>query len=381
MNFDLTEEQKDIAKAAREFAEGEFPGVAQECDRKEEFPRHLWKKAHELGFVGGFIPEAYGGHGLGFLEDCLINEEFWRVDPGIGKSILASVFGSEMILLFGTEEQKKKWLSPLAQGKAICGTGITEPDAGSDVTSVKTTAILDGDEYVINGNKMFITNGTIANFIPVFCMTDPHIKSQHDRFGIIVVETDRKGFEASKLKNKLGIRACDTSEISFSDVRVPKENLIGTAGQGFKQLMFFLNHARVHICAEGIGLAQGAMEQAIKHVRERRQFGKTLASFQVTQFKIAEMATRIEAGRLLYLKAAWLIDHGRVEPHLISMAKWYTGETAVRVAEESLQLHGGYGYFGDYNIERFYRDSKVLEIYEGTKEMQKIIIGRMLLGK
>ena len=381
MNFDLTEEQKDIIKAAREFAEREFPDLAQECDRKEEFPRHLWKKACELGFVGVFIPEAYGGAGLGFLEHCLINEEFWRVDPGIALSILSATFGSEMIKFFGTEEQKKKWLTPLVQAKAITGAAITEPDAGSDVSSISTTATLSGDEYVINGNKMFITNGTVANFLQVLCITEPHAKSRHDRFSVITVETDRKGFEATKLKNKLGIRASDTAEISFSDVRVPKENLIGTPGQGFQQFMVFFDHTRLHICAQAVGLAQGAMEQAIKHVRERRQFGKPLASFQATQFKIAEMATRIEAGRNLYQKAAWLVDQGRVEPHLISMAKWFTGETAVRVADEALQLHGGYGFIGDYNIERFYRDSKIVEIYEGTKEIEKIVIARALLGR
>jgi len=381
MNFDLTDEQKDIIKASREFAEGEFPELAQECDRNEEFPRHLWKKACELGFVGVFIPETYGGAGLGFLEHCLINEEFWRVDPGIGASILSATFGSEMVLLFGTEEQKKRWLPPLVQAKSITGAAITEPDAGSDVSSVSTTAVLHGDEYVINGNKMFITNGTTANFLQVLCITEPHANSRHDRFSVITVETDRKGFEATKLKNKLGIRASDTAEISFSDVRVPRENLIGTAGRGFQQFMVFFDHTRLHICAQAIGLAQGAMEQAIKHVRERRQFGKPLASFQATQFKIAEMATRIEAGRTLYQKAAWLLDHGRVEPHLISMAKWFTGETAVRVADEALQLHGGYGFIGDYNIERFYRDAKIVEIYEGTKEIEKIIIARALLGR
>ncbi len=381
MDFDLNAEQKDIAKAAREFAEKEFTDVGPDYDRKEEFPRSLWEKACGLGFVGVFIPEAYGGAGLGFLEHCLICEEFWRVDPGISAAILSCTFGSEIILLFGTEEQKKKWIPPLPSGKAITGAAITEPDAGSDVSSVSTTGVLDGNEYVINGNKMFITNGTVANFLQVLCVTEPNAKSRHDRFSVITVETDRKGYEANKLKNKLGIRASDTAEISFSDVRVPKENLIGTPGKGFQQFMTFFDHTRLHICAQAVGMAQGAMEQAIKHVRERHQFGKPLASFQVTQFKIAEMATRIEAGRNLYHKAAWLIDRGRIEPHLIAMAKWLTGETAVRVTDEALQLHGGYGFIGDYNIERFYRDSKIVEIYEGTKEVEKIVVARALLGK
>jgi alkylation response protein AidB-like acyl-CoA dehydrogenase len=380
MNFDLTDEQKDIIKAAREFAEKEFTDLAQECDREEKSPKHLWEKACRLGFVGVFIPEKYSGPGLGFLEHCLINEEFWRVDPGIAHFVLSGIFGSEMVLFFGTEEQKKKWLPPLIQGKAFTGAAITEPDAGSDVSSVKTSAILDGNEYVINGTKTFITGGTIADYLPVLCLTEPHSKS-HEQFSVIMVETNRKGFEATKLKNKLGIRASDTAEISLSDVRVPKENLIGVPGKGFHQFMKFFDHTRIHVAAEATGLAQGAMEQAIKHVRTRQQFGKPLASFQITQFKIAEMATRIELGRNLYQKAAWLIDQGRVESHLISMAKWYTGETAAKVAEEAVQLHGGYGFIGDYNIERFYRDSKIVEIYEGTKEIEKTIIARKLLGK
>ena len=380
MNFDLTNEQKDIIKAAREFAEKEFTDLAQECDREERSPKQLWEKACSLGFIGVFIPEAYGGPGLGFLEHCLINEEFWRVDPGIAHFVLSGIFGSEMVLFFGTEEQKKRWLPPLIQGKAFTGAAITEPDAGSDVSSVKTSAILDGNEYVINGTKTFITGGTIADYLPVLCLTEPHAKS-HERFSVIMVETNRKGFEATKLKNKLGIRASDTAEISLSDVRVPKENLIGIPGKGFHQFMKFFDHTRIHVAAEATGLAQGAMEQAIKHVRTRQQFGKPLASFQVTQFKIAEMATRIEMGRTLYQRVAWLIDQGKVESHLISMAKWYAGETAVKVAEEALQLHGGYGFIGDYNIERFYRDSKIVEIYEGTKEIEKTIIARKLLGK
>jgi alkylation response protein AidB-like acyl-CoA dehydrogenase len=381
MDFDLTEEQKDIVKAARAFAEGEFPELAQECDRKEEFPRALWKKACQHGFVGVFIPETYGGAGLGFLEHCLINEEFWRVDPGLSASILSATFGSELILLFGNEEQKRKRLPPLPKGEKITGAAITEPDAGSDVAAVTTTARLEGDEYVLSGNKMFITNGTTADFLQVLCITEPEAKRVHDRFSVITVETDRKGFEANKLKNKLGIRASDTAEIAFNDVRVPKENLVGTPGRGFQQFMVFFDHTRLHICAQAVGLAQGAMEQAIRHVRGRKVFGKPLASYQATQFKIAEMATRIEAGRTLYQKAAWLVDQGRIDSALISMAKWFTGEVAVRVADESLQLHGGYGFIGEYNIERFYRDAKIVEIYEGTKEIEKLVIARALLGR
>jgi alkylation response protein AidB-like acyl-CoA dehydrogenase len=381
MDFELTQEQRDIIRAAREFAEGEFPEIAQECDRKEEFPRHLWKKACQLGFVGVYIKEEYGGAGLGFLEHCLITEEFWRVDPGIGQSILTATFGSEMIQLFGTENQKKALLPPLVGGEAITGAAITEPDAGSDVASVATRAIPEEGEYIINGSKSFTTNGTTANFIQVLCLTNPEAESRHQRHSVITVETDREGFEATPLKNKLGIRASETAELSFSDVHVPRENLVGTEGEGFPQFMVFFDYTRPQICAQGVGLAQGAMEMAIKHVRERRQFGKPLASFQATRFKIAEMATRIEAARNLYYKATWMLDRGKRDSKLISMAKWYSGEVAVRVADEALQLHGGYGYIGDYDIERFYRDAKIVEIYEGTKEIEKIIIARSILGK
>jgi len=381
MDFELTEEQRDIIKAAREFAEGEFPEIAQECDRKEEFPRHLWKKACQLGFVGVYIKEEYGGAGLGVLEHCLITEEFWRVDPGIGQSILTSTFGSEMIQLFGTEQQKKALLPPLVKGEAITGAAITEPDAGSDVASVATRAVPEEGEYIINGSKSFTTNGTTADFIQVLCLTHPEAESRHQRHSVITVETDREGFEATPLKNKLGIRASETAQLTFSDVHVPRENLVGTEGEGFPQFMVFFDHTRPQICAQGVGLAQGAMEMAIKHVRERRQFGKPLASFQATRFKIAEMATRIEAARNLYYKATWMLDRGKRDSKLISMAKWYSGELAVRVADEALQLHGGYGYIGDYDIERFYRDAKIVEIYEGTKEVEKIIIARSILGK
>jgi acyl-CoA dehydrogenase len=381
MDFELTEEQKDIITAARAFAEGEFPEIAQECDRKEEFPRHLWKKACQLGFVGVFIKEDYGGPGLGFLEHCLINEEFWRVDPGIALSILAATFGSEMIQLFGTEKQKKALLAPLVKGEAITGAAITEPDAGSDVASVITRAVPVKDEYIINGTKSFTTNGSTANFIQVLCLTHPESESRYQRHSVITVETDREGFEATPLKNKLGIRASETAELTFNDVRVPRENLIGEEGNGFHQFMVFFDHTRPHICAQAVGLAQGAMEKAIKHVRERRQFGKPLASFQATQFKIAEMATRIEAARNLYYKAAWMVDRGKPDSKLISMAKWYSGEVAVKAADEALQLHGGYGYMGDYDIERFYRDAKIVEIYEGTKEIEKLIVARSILGR
>jgi alkylation response protein AidB-like acyl-CoA dehydrogenase len=262
------------------------------------------------------------------------------------------------------------------------GTAITEPDAGSDILSILTLAKREGDHYVINGAKQFITNGSIANYLLVFCLTHPEAESRFKKFGTILVETDRPGFGATKLTGKLGIRASDTAEIRFSDVRVPKENLIGEKeGEGFSQIMQLFNINRVIAASQGVGVAQGALDKAIQYVKKRKQFGQLIGAFQATQFKIAEMATWVEAARALTYKAGWMIDHGKVDPKLISMAKWLAGEVGVKVANEALQLHGGYGYIADYDIERFYRDAKIVEIYEGTKEIEKNTIARELLGK
>ncbi len=381
MDFELTNRQKQIRLAAREFAEGEFPGVAREYDRREEFPKELWKKACELGFIGLFIKKEYGGLGLGFLEFTMVMEEFWRVDPGCG-NILLTAFGGELIQLYGTEEQKKKFLPPLTKGKAIMGTAITEPDAGSDILSILTLAKRDGNSYVISGSKQFITNGSIANYLAVFCQVNPEAGSKLKRFGIILVETDRPGFSALKITGKMGIRASDTAEVRLSEVRVPKENLIGgKEGEGFSQIMQLFNINRVIAAAQGVGVAQGALDKAIQYVKKRRQFGQPLAAFQATQFKIAEMATWVEAARTLCYQAGWMLDHEKVDPKLISVAKYLSGEVGVKVTNDALQLHGGYGYIADYDIERFYRDAKIVEIYEGTKEIEKNTIARELLGR
>ncbi len=381
MDFELSKEQKDIRMAAREFAEGEFQDIALECDANEEVPRDLLKKGAELGFVGAFIDEAYGGMGLGFLEHAIIMEEFWRVDPGIGQEFCSLTFGSEEFLMFGTEEQKQKYLPPLVRGDAIMGFSITEPDAGSDAGAGTTSAVLDGDEWIINGSKVMIGNGSIADFMLVFCVTDPDAPSRGKRHSIIVVETDRPGYDADKIMGKMGIRASDTANIFFSDVRVPKDNLVGVRGEGFPQLMQFFDRSRAYVSAHGVGLAQGALDMAVRHVKTREQFGRKIASFQATQFKIAEMATKVELARTLMYKACSLLDQGKVDTTVVAMSKMNAGRTAVEVVDEALQLHGGYGYMDDHHVERFYRAAKVLEIYEGTKEVEKIIIGRRILGR
>ncbi len=381
MDYSLTDEQKQIVETARKFARNEFPKIARECDREEKLPRDVLLKDGELGFMGIFTSPEYGGLGLGCLEHAMVMVEFWRVDTGVG-IILLSVFGSEILGSFGTPEQKEKYLAPVAAGKAITGCGVTEPNAGSDIFGVRTRAVRTGNSYVINGSKQVITNGSIADFLLVFCVTNPDARKPTQRYSFLLVERGRKGFTANKLKGKMGIRASDTAELAFDDVEVPMENLVGASeGEGFAQVMHLFNINRMVAAAQGVGVAQGALDKAVDYIRERAQFGVPLMSFQGLQFKIAEMAARVESARLLYHKAAWLMDHGHVDRRLVSIAKLVAGETAVRVTDEALQLHGGYGYMDEYDVERFYRDAKIVEIYEGTKEIEKITIVREILGR
>ena len=379
MDFNLPEEMKMLRDTAYRFAQSEFPPLAKECDREEKFPWELWKKACELGFVGAWIPEEYGGGGVGQLGLALIMEQFARVDMGLSL-ILASTFGSEAIYLYGTEEQKRKYLPPLVRGEAISAGAFTEPDAGTDVAGTRTRAVKDGDEYVINGSKMFITNGTICDFMVVLCVTNPEAEKRHKRHSLILVEADRPGITRNKIRGKMGIRASDTAEINFDNVRVPVENLIGKEGEGFYEVMHFFDVTRTFVGAQGVGCAQGALDLAMAYVKERKAFGAPLAHFQATQFKIAEMATRVELARNAVYKAAWKLDQGELDPVLSAMAKYYAGETAVWVTHQALQLHGGYGYIDEYDIQRFYRDARILEIYEGTTEAEKLTIARRLLS-
>ena len=378
---ELTSEQKDIKKAAREFAEGVFRDVAQELNEKEEFDDSIWKKAAELGFLGVFIEEKYGGAGYGYVEQCLIMEEFARVDLGIAHALDSVFFGSQIIQVIGTEEQKQEYLPGVCSGEKRMGMAITEPDAGSDVASVTTTAEKDGDEYVITGNKMFITNATTADFLVALCVTNPDASKKHERLSTIIVETNRPGYEANKLTGKLSLRCSNTGEVTFNKVKVPKKNLLGEEGKGFYNVMEFFNRSRIQVAAFGVGTAQGALDKSIAHVRQRRQFGQPLAAFQIIQAKIADMATYTEAARSLLYRAASKIDDGEVDPALISMAKWYCGEVAVKVADEAIQIHGGYGILQEYDVEHYWRDAKVIEIFEGTKEIEKILIARKILGR
>jgi alkylation response protein AidB-like acyl-CoA dehydrogenase len=379
MDFRLSDIQQDIKNAAREFAEGEFAKVAQECDRNEQTDMSLLKKARELGFVGVFIDEKYGGMGLGFLEAALVMEELWRVDPGLASAVSCISFGSEMLLLFGTEGQKERYLTSVCQGDKIAAVAVTEPDAGSDVLNVSTRAVKQDGGYLINGSKMFISNGDIADFFVTLCLTNPDNEKRNLRHSVIIVDGDRPGIERNKIHGKLGIRAHDTAEITFNNVWVPEENRIGEEGKGFECFMAFFDRSRTYIAAQGVGVAQGALEMALKHVKSRKVFGKPLAASEIVLVKLAELATYIEAARNMTYKAAWKIDHGMADPALTSMAKWYAGQIGVKVVDAALQLHGGYGYIDEYDISRFYRDAKIVEIYEGVKDIEKLIIGRHLI--
>ena len=380
MDFELSKEQKDIISAAREFAEGEFPDRSEEFDRDESFDEAIHKKAAELGFVGTFIKEEYEGPNMGTLEYCLIFEEFAAVDPGIAVAILISSYGAEIVQQFGTEEQKKKYLPPIVRGDAVMGSAFTEPDAGSDLAgATSTTAVKDGDEYVINGSKMFITNGDRADYLICFVVTNPDNPDIHRRHSMVMVETDRPGFEANHLTGKLGVRASDTAEIAFNNVRVPFSNLVGREGDGFAEAMYLFNLDRIIVAAQAVGTARAALEESIKHVKKRVAFNSPLSSFQSIQFKIADMFTMIEAGRNLVYHAAWKVDKGIFDHKIIAAAKSFCGQMAVKCTDMALQMHGGYGYLAEYKVQRLYRDAKITEIYEGTTEVEKIIMARNLL--
>ena len=382
MNFELTGEQKDIQKAVREFAQGEFDREKiLEMEQNHSFPKELWKKACKLGFVGIHFPEEYGGQGYGIAENALIVEELCRKDSGVGIALSLADFSSEVVLRFGTPEQKKKYLIPVTQGEFISAGAYTEPDHGSDITVMATTALKQGDSFVINGTKTFITNGSLADFFVVLCQTDPGAKPPYRGQCTILVEKGTKGLEATEIMPKMGIRMTSTVELSFNDVRVPLTHLLGEKNKGFYQVLEFFDESRIEIAAQALGIAQGAFDRALDYAKQREQFGKKLADFQITQHKLADMATKIETARLLVYKAAWNYDQKRIDPKLTSMAKVFAGKTAVEVADEAIQIFGGYGYITEYEVERFYRDAKITEIYEGTKEIQKNTIASALIGK
>jgi alkylation response protein AidB-like acyl-CoA dehydrogenase len=379
LDFSLSEEQKLLKQTVREFAEAELAPHAREWDEKQEFPREVFTKLGELGLMGVVWPAEYGGAGLSTLDYAIVMEELARVDAGVALSVAAhNSLCSGHIFLAGTDEQKKKYLTPLARGQKVGCWGLTENSAGSDAGGTKTSAVQRGGEWVLNGSKTFITNGRVADVAVVMAVTD----RAKDKKGIsaFVVERGTRGFRAGKKEDKLGVRSSDTSELVFEDCHVPAENLLGKEGNGFVDTLRVLDRGRIGIAAFSVGIAQASLEASIKYARDRRQFDHAIADFQAVQFKIADMAMKIEAARLLTWRAAVLRDSGREHTAESSMAKLFASEMAVEAALEAVQIHGGYGYIKEYPVERYLRDAKLGTIGEGTSEVQRLVIARELLG-
>lgn len=378
MEFDLNEEQQQIRMSVREFAEAEIAPHVMEWDEAQHFPIELKPKLAELGLLGVIFPEEYGGAGMGYVEYASIIEELSRVDGSVGISVAAhNSLCSNHIYEYGTEEQKEKYLAPLASGEHLGAWGLTEPGAGSDASGTKSTAVRKDGGWVVNGSKNFITHAIHADTCVAFAVTDRAKRSKG--ISAFIFEKGMKGFSPSKKENKLGLRASETASVVFEDCFVAEENLLGEEGQGFVNAMEILDGGRISIAALAVGIAQGAYESAMRYARERHQFGRPIAEFQAIQFKLADMATRIDAARLLMYRAAWMKDQGKRVTKESSMAKLFASEIGVNVCEEAIQIHGGYGYTKDYPPEKYWRDSKLCTIGEGTSEIQRIIIAREIL--
>lgn len=378
MNFDLTEEQLQIKYSIREFAEGEIAPHVMKWDEAQHFPLDLLPKFGELGLMGIIFPEEYGGSGLGYVEYATILEELARVDPSICLSIAAhNSLGTNHIYQMGTKQQREEFLPPLVQGKHLAAWALTEPGSGSDAAGMRTTAVRENGNWVINGSKNFITNASYAGVTVTIAITDKS-KGNHG-CSAFIMKNDTAGFSVAKKENKLGMRASDTAGLSFEDCRIPADNQLGELNHGFVDSLKILDGGRISIAALSLGIAQGAYESALKYARQRQAFGRVIAEYQAIQWKLADMATQIEAARLLTLRAAVLKDRGKITTKESAMAKLYASEVAVRVSEEAVQIHGGYGYTKDYPPEKFWRDSKLCTIGEGTSEIQRLVIAREIL--
>lgn len=380
MDFDLTMEQDILRKTVRDFAEKEIAPLARELDRREEFSLATMEAMGELGLFGMVVDEQYGGQGMDYISYIIAVEEIARVDGSHAATVAAgNSLGIGPIYYFGSEAQKRKYLPDLCAGKALWGFGLTEPNAGSDAGGAVTTAVLDGDEWVINGAKIFITNASteISRGVTVMAKTGAR-EAGRPELSCILVENGTPGFEARPMHHKMMWRASNTTELYFDDCRVPKGNILGERGKGFHQMLATLDAGRLSIAAMGVGGAQGAYELALKYGRERQQFGQPISTFQVNAFKLADMALEIEAARLLLYKACWLKDHHRSFSKNAAMAKLHASEVMGRVVSEAVQLHGGYGLMQEYDVERFYRDQKLLTIGEGTSEIQRLVIARLI---
>lgn len=380
MDFSLSMEQDILRNSVRDFAENEIKPVAGELDEKEMFSYETMRKMAELGLFGMFVSEKYGGQGMDYASYVIATEEIARVDGSHAATVAAgNSLGIGPLYYFGSEEQKQRYLPKLCSGEALWGFGLTEPDAGSDAANSKTTAVLDGDEWVINGSKIFITNAStdITSGVTALCRTGTRDDGRPE-LSCILIETGTPGFEAREMHGKLMWRASNTSELYFDDCRVPKENMLGPRGDGFHQMMQTLDGGRLSIGAMGLGGAQGCLDLALKYSKERSQFGKPISHFQVNAFKLADMALDVECARLILYKASWLRDRNKPFSKEAAMAKLHCSEVMYRCANHAVQLHGGYGLMKEYDVERFYRDQKLLEIGEGTSEVQRIVISRLI---
>jgi alkylation response protein AidB-like acyl-CoA dehydrogenase len=384
VNFSLTEEQQLLRKSVREFAESELRPHVMEWDEAQHFPKELLPKLADLGLMGIQFPEALGGAGMSAVDYCICIEELARVDPSVSLSVAAhNGLGAAHISLFGSDDQKKKFLTPLAKGEKLAAWGLTEPGSGSDAAAMRTTAVKDGDHWVLNGSKMFITHGTSADTLVIMAVTDKAKGAKGISAFILERGTSlgkTAGLLAGKKEDKLGMRASETTEVILQNCRVPAAQLIGEEGQGFIQTLQVLDAGRIGIAALGVGLAQGAYEAASRYTAERKQFGRAIGSFPAIQERLAQHASQVEASRLLTYRAAWLKDQGRRMTLESAMAKLYSSEIAVRAAEDCVQMHGGYGFVKDYPAEKYFRDVKLLTIGEGTSEVQRLVIARQLLA-
>lgn len=380
MDFKLNDEQKEIQRAVREFCTKEFtPELALEFDQKEEFPLALYKKAAQLGFTSMRIPQEYDGQGYGVFEDCLVVEEMCRADPGLGVAVsLGNLMVPDVLLKHGSEEQKKKYVPPLARGDAIAAAAFTEPEHGSDITKMDSTAVKNGSEWTINGAKEFITNAPLADTFILLCQSDQNVQPTHRGQSIFLAEKGTCGLEATKLHGKMGIKPCVTGSLSMADLKVPETNIVGELGKGFYYTLELFDGTRITVAAQAVGMAQGAFDRALAYAKSRKQFGQAIMNFEGVSFKLAEMLMKIESARLLMYKAAWLYDKEKPNAVATSMAKAFAGRIAMEVTDEAIQIFGGYGFLADYHVERFHRCAKITEIYEGTSEIQKLTIANYL---
>jgi acyl-CoA dehydrogenase len=376
-NPSLGDEHKALRRLARQFARNEIAPVAAEADRTEEYPWELVEKAHAIGLINITVPEEYGGGGLGYFEDCLVAEELAAACAGVYSSFVASTLGLTPLNIAATPDQMERLMKPFCAEPALAAFCLTEPGAGSDVACVRTRAMRDGDVYVLNGTKRFITNGGLAKMYTVTATLDPELR--HKGLILLVVPSDLPGLSIGKKEEKMGQRAADTREVIFEDVRVPVENRLGEEGEGFHLVMETLDRIRAEVAAAAVGTGRAAMEAALQYAKDREQFGRPIASFQAIQFKLADMAIKVEAARLLVWQAAWLADHGQRNSYESAIAKCFAADSAMQITTEAVQVFGGYGYIREYPVEKYMRDAKLLQIYEGTSEIQRLVISRWLL--